>query len=67
MGRISSNIGLITGIPITDTVDQLMQIAARPRDLLTSRTESLQSQQLAITSLSSRLLGIQFRVVDKFV
>lgn len=60
MGRISSNIGLITGIPITDTVDQLIQVAARPRDLLSSRTEALQSQQVAITSLSSRLLGVQF-------
>lgn len=62
MGRIQSNIGLITGIPITDTVDQLMQIAARPRDLLTSRTDALKSQQVALDSLSSRLLSIQFNL-----
>jgi len=60
MGRIQSNVGLITGIPITDTVDQLIQIAARPRDLLSSRNQGLQQQRLAINSLSSRLLGLKF-------
>ncbi len=60
MGRISSNIGLITGLPITDTVDQLMGIAARPRDLLTGRTQDLQSQQIAVTGLSARLQTLKF-------
>ena len=60
MGRIQTNIGLITGIPITDTVDQLIQVAAAPRQLLQARTQDLQSQQLAINRLSSRLLGLQF-------
>jgi flagellar hook-associated protein 2 len=60
MGRITSNVGLITGIPITDTVDQLMKIAAQPRDLLTSRTQSLQQQQLAINTLVTRLVAVQF-------
>ena len=36
MGRIQSSVGLITGIPIQDTVDQLIKLAAKPRDLLTS-------------------------------
>ncbi len=60
MGRITSNIGLVTGIPIADTVDQLMQISGIPRDRLATRTQGLQSQQLAISSLSSRLLAIKF-------
>lgn len=60
MGRITSNVGLITGIPITDTVDQLMEVAARPRDLLTSRTQDLQQQQLAINTLATRLVAMQF-------
>ncbi len=60
MGRITSNVGLITGIPITDTVDQLMQVAGVPRDLLLGRTQDLQSQQLAITTMSSRLLSLKF-------
>ncbi len=60
MGRIQSNVGLITGIPITDTVDQLIQVASRPRDLLSSRNRGLQQQQLAVNSLSSRLLSLKF-------
>jgi len=62
MGRITSNVGLITGIPITDTVDQLIQVAGTPRDLLLSRTQGLQQQQLAINSLSSRLLSLKFEL-----
>ena len=62
MGRISSNIGLITGFQITDTVDQLIKISAIPRDRLASRTQGLQSQQLAITTLSSRLLNLKFNL-----
>ena len=34
MTRIQSSVGLITGIPIEETVNKLMAIAARPRDLL---------------------------------
>ena len=60
MGRITSNVGLITGIPITDTVDQLIAVASQPRDLLSSRTQGLQQQQLAINTLSTRLLSLQF-------
>jgi len=60
MGRIQSNVGLITGIPITDTVDQLISVAAQPRDLLTTRNQGLQQQQLAVNSLSSRLLSLKF-------
>ncbi len=60
MGRITSNVGLITGIPITDTVDQLMIVAGAPRDLLASRNQGLQQQQLAVNSLSSRVLSLKF-------
>ncbi len=60
MGRITSNIGLITGLPITDTVDQLIGVASRPRDILTSRTVDLKSQQAALTGLSARLQALKF-------
>ncbi len=60
MSSIQSSIGLITGIPIIDTVDQLMGIAGRPRDLLISRNQTLEAEQLAINTLSTRLLGFQF-------
>lgn len=62
MGRITSNIGLITGIPITDTVDQLLQVAGAPRDLLVSRTQGLQAEQMAVNTLSTRLLSLQFEM-----
>ena len=64
MGRIQSTIGLITGIPIGDTVDKLMQIAARSRDLLIARTENLQNEQIAISELSALLLGVQYAVMN---
>jgi len=60
MGRIQSNVGLITGIPITDTVDQLIGVAGRSRDLLASRTQGLQQQQIAVNTLSSRILSLKF-------
>jgi flagellar hook-associated protein 2 len=62
MGRIQSNIGLITGIPITDTVDKLMQLANRPRDLLAARTEALKEEQVAVTGLAALLASLQYSV-----
>lgn len=60
MSGITSSVGLVTGIPIEDTVNQLMQIAARPRDLLVSRTKALKEEQSAVNALSTRVLGFQF-------
>ncbi len=60
MGRITSNVGLITGIPITDTVNQLIQVAGAPRDLLLARNQGLQSQQVAVNTLATRLLSLKF-------
>lgn len=59
MSSIQSNVGLITGIPIKDTVDQLMAVAARPRNLLQQRVQGLQNEQLAIDQLGSLLLGLR--------
>ena len=60
MSRIQSSTGLITGIPIEDTVNKLMAIATQPRNILDSRTKSLQSEQLAVNKLSSLVLAFQF-------
>ncbi|MEM8944425.1 MAG: flagellar filament capping protein FliD [Planctomycetota bacterium] len=60
MGRIQSNVGLITGIPITDTIEQLLNVSAQPRDQLTARTQGLQQEQVAINTLSSRVLSLKF-------
>jgi len=37
MSRIQSSVGLITGIPIEETVNKLMAVAARPRELMVNR------------------------------
>jgi len=60
MGRIQTNIGLITGIPIGETIDQLMQLAAKPRDLLTERTDDLTAERVAITDLTATLVSVKF-------
>lgn len=62
MGRIQSSVGLITGIPIEETVNKLMAIAARPKDLLTERTKSVDAERLAITHLTSLVLAFEFEV-----
>ena len=51
MAGIQASSGLITGIPIQDTVDKLMTIASQPKDNLVNRTKSLQSEKLAITQI----------------
>jgi len=60
MGRIQTNIGLVTGIPIGDTVDQLMALAAKPRDMLEDRTGALEQEQIAVTELSALLMSVQY-------
>lgn len=62
MGRLQSSVGLITGIPIQETVEQLLKIEARPRDLLVSRTQKLQAQQTAVTELTAKVLAVQFAI-----
>ena len=59
MGSIQSSIGLITGVPITDTVDQLIAVSARPRDNLVGRTNLLQSEQVAIGELTASVIALQ--------
>ena len=60
MARINSSVGLVTGLNIDDTVKQLMAVAARPRDMLKTRTDSLKQEQLAFDTLGSKLLSFQF-------
>jgi flagellar capping protein FliD len=60
MTRIQSSTGLITGIPIEETVNKLMEVAARPRTVLEDRTKLLQTEQAAVAQLSSLVLAFQF-------
>ena len=62
MGRIQSNVGLITGVPIGDTVDKLMQIESRPRDNLQEVNTKIDKERAAITELSALLMAVQYPV-----
>ncbi|WDI39811.1 flagellar filament capping protein FliD [Bremerella sp. P1] len=60
MAGIQANTGLITGIPIAETVKQLLAIEARPRDLLVTRTEAINDEAAAIAELTASVLSFQF-------
>lgn len=60
MSRIQTNIGLITGMPIGDTVDKLMVLAAKPRDMLQKRIDGYKAEQAAVTELSAYLISVKY-------
>src|SRR6185295_11631905 len=59
MGRIQSDIGLVTGINIKDTVDKLIALQGAPRDAATQRQADLKAQQTSIGELLALTLGVQ--------
>ncbi|MBN2296430.1 MAG: flagellar filament capping protein FliD [Pirellulales bacterium] len=59
MAQIQSNIGIITGMAIGDTVDALIALAAKPRDMLSERTQTLAEEQIAVTELSAYLYSVK--------
>lgn len=59
MGTISSSTGLMSGLDIESIVSQLMQIEARPRNLIETRIETVTKQQTALMGLQARLLTLQ--------
>ncbi|MEA1950893.1 MAG: flagellar cap protein FliD N-terminal domain-containing protein, partial [Planctomycetota bacterium] len=59
MAQIQSNIGIITGMAIGDTVDSLMALSAKPRDMLAERTQTLADEQIAVTELSAYLYAVK--------
>lgn len=60
MAQITANTGIFSGIPITDTVNQLVALKAVPRDRLVNRTKNITSEQTAITEIAALLLSVQF-------
>jgi flagellar hook-associated protein 2 len=60
MSRITSGVGLITGIPIEETVNKLIAVASRPLVLLSDRNKGLSSEKLAVTQLTSLVLALKF-------
>ncbi len=59
MPTIQSSVGLISGLPIIDIVDQLMEVAAKPRQRLETRAVGLQQQQVAIGELTALTIATQ--------
>jgi flagellar hook-associated protein 2 len=59
MGRISSGVGLVSGINSKDIIDQLMALESRPKDLLQTRIDGINQQKLAYTDLTTRLAGLK--------
>ncbi len=59
MGRITSSVGLISGINSRDIIDQLMSIESRPKSQLQSRIERTNEKKLAFTDLSMRLTSLR--------
>jgi flagellar hook-associated protein 2 len=61
-GTITSTTGLATGIDIGGTVDKLMTLAAKPRDMLQANTTAVAAQQTALTKLTALLYAIKVPV-----
>ena len=59
MAGIQASNGIVTGIDIQGTVDQLMSVAATPRTRLTNLTKQIQTEQVALTSLTALVVGVQ--------
>ena len=59
MAGIQASNGIITGIDIQGTVTQLLNLAAQPRTRLADATKQLQNQQVALTSLTALVVGVQ--------
>ena len=60
MGTIQSDVGLVSGMNIGTTVTALMKIASQSRDTLQTRTDTLKSQQTAVTELSTLLMATRY-------
>jgi flagellar hook-associated protein 2 len=59
MGRISTGVGLVSGINSKDIIDQLMALESKPKDILQTRIDSVNQQKLAYTDLITRLTGLK--------
>jgi flagellar hook-associated protein 2 len=59
MGRISTGIGLVSGINSKDIIDQLMALEARPKDTLQKRIDSANEQKLAYADLRLKLTSLK--------
>src|SRR5687768_17375555 len=59
MGRITTDIGLVSGINKRDIIDQLMALESRPKTVLQDRIETTNERKLAYVDLSTRLATLK--------
>ena len=59
MGQITSGVGLVSGLPTADIIDQLIAIEARPKLIVEQRIAVLQSQQIAFQDINAKLLALK--------
>src|SRR5690348_12972630 len=59
MGRITSGVGLVSGINSADIIDQLMAIEAKPKDILQTQIDSANQQKLAYVDLETQLTALK--------
>lgn len=64
MAQISTTVGLNSGIDIASLVDKLIEISSARRDKITERTEVLETEQAALTELTTSLYAAQNLAVD---
>lgn len=59
MSGIVSSIGLASGLPIQDIIDQLMAVEARRQQIIIQRIEGIQSTRTALAEINARLLALR--------
>ncbi len=62
MGRISSGVGLVSGLNYQQLADSLIAVDKVPVDQLTKQVNTLKQRQVAFTSISASLLSMSFSV-----
>lgn len=64
MGRISSGIGLVSGINSREIIDQLISLESRPKVQLQKRIDNTNQIKLAYTDLSTRLTSLRLSAIS---
>jgi flagellar hook-associated protein 2 len=60
LGTITTTTGLFSGIDYASLVESLLEISAKPRDLLVTRINTMQSESAAVTTLMALLASVEY-------
>lgn len=59
MGRITSGIGLISGMDTASIIEQLMALESRPKTVIENRNKRIEAQQEGLQEIRTALLGLK--------